>query len=515
MANIVRDSVKTTGVNFIAQFGSFIISAIVAALYGATSNTDIYFYGLSIVLIFTSAIGGILKSVFISVFHRYIHKEKADEKEILGSFYLFFISFLLFLWVIFVSFSLFGLKFVSIPGIQDNQMFARVLFQLSFLIIFSGFVDCFSTLYNSYQHFVAPLLTPLLRSVVFITFVFYSKDSLGVESLSIGTALSELVQLTALFLIIRLKGIYFGFKFSFHPAVRKMVKLSLPPFLSNATTRINNFIDGAFVAPLLIGGVTVLNYSNKIASIPEIFLTGGILTVILSYWSLERSKNGVSSLEKNIKKALISITFVVIPMVIFMFVLRVPLVEILYQRKNFTPDLTQKTALLLGLYSFGLLPLILGRVLTRGFLVLEDTWTPFWVGNIRLLVNFFTNVLFIKIFGFPGIAISTSVTSLLLFTFMFLTLKRKIKMKNVKDLFVDLGKLIIIGVISSLLVFLIYNLSQGILIEILGRFFGLLFLVVCSSTIGFIFYVFLSFLFKVSVVLETITLIKLKYKLIS
>ena len=41
---IASDSIKTTTVTFLVQAVSFVISAVIAALYGATGNTDAYFY---------------------------------------------------------------------------------------------------------------------------------------------------------------------------------------------------------------------------------------------------------------------------------------------------------------------------------------------------------------------------------------------------------------------------------------------------------------------------------------
>ena len=109
-----------------------------------------------------------------------------------------------------------------------------------------------------------------------------------------------------------------------------------------------------------------------------------------------------------------------------MYFLRLPLVQLMYERKNFTYDLSVSTAQFLGLYLIGTLPLILGRVLTRAFLVMEDTWTPFWVGNFRFILNIVLNITFIKLLGYVGIPISTSVTSFIMFIFMYLVLRKKI-----------------------------------------------------------------------------------------
>ncbi|MFH2109444.1 MAG: lipid II flippase MurJ [Patescibacteria group bacterium] len=455
--SLLSDSVSATGANLFAQFFTFLISAIIAAQYGATENTDAFFYALAAVMVVNAAITGVLKSVFTSVFLRFVHKEKQDEKEILGSFYLYFCIFLLVIWSLFNITSYLVTAHVTIPGILDRELLFRMLFELSFLIIASGLVECLSTVYNTYQKYIIPILTPIFRSVVFIAFVWFTKSNLGVESLSIGNSFAELAHLVILFTILKYKGIYFGFKLVFHPAVKRMVTISLPSFLSNATTRINDFVDASFIAPVLVGGVTIINYANKISAIPAILLTGGFLTVILTHWSLKENLEGDDSLKESLLNSLIAVGMIFIPILVAMFVLREPLVKLLYERKNFTPDLTYKTALLTGLYLFGLLPLMLGRILTRAFLVIEDTWTPFWVGNIRAVINVVTNILFIKALGYPGVAVSTSFTSFLLFAFMFVKLKKKIRLAITKEYIVEWGKVLSSGAIAGFAIFSFYK----------------------------------------------------------
>ena len=269
-----------------------------------------------------------------------------------------------------------------------------------------------------------------------------------------------------------------------------MIKISLAPFLSNAMTRINTLVDSTFIAPLLIGGVTILNYSSKIAGISEMLLTGAFLTVILSYWSLSRAEDGMEKVGDSLKKIMLVIGFIFIPLLSFMYFLRLPLVQLMYERKNFTYDLSVSTAQFLGLYLIGTLPLILGRVLTRAFLVMEDTWTPFWVGNFRFILNIVLNITFIKLLGYVGIPISTSVTSFIMFIFMYLVLRKKIKLIGEISIIRDYLKMLVVGLFSGYIVLLLY----GYVVKLLGEdFTGKFTSLVLSCLAGFIIYVIVNY----------------------
>ncbi|MBU1017090.1 MAG: lipid II flippase MurJ [Patescibacteria group bacterium] len=461
---IALDSIKTTSVTFLVQTGSFVISAIIAAFYGATGNTDSYFYALSLVLIFTTGTTGILKAVFIPVFLRFKKESPNEEKDILGSFYSAFGVFLFGLWGIFILISvLLTFVFKLHLGGMEPLLLGKLLLQMSFLIILTGFVECYSTIYNAYQHFVIPLITPLIRSFVFIGFVFATRSFLGVQSLSIGNVLGEFIQLFLLLIALYRAGISLSFSFRIHKAVKRMIKIAFPPFLSNAMTRVNNLVDGTFIAPLLVGGVTILNYSSKIAGIPEMLLTGAFLTVILSYWSLSRVEEGMNKVADSLKKVFLVLGFIFIPLLFFMYFLRLPLVQLMYERKNFTYELSVNTARFLGVYLIGILPLILGRVLTRAFLVIEDTWTPFWVGNFRFVLNIVANLILIKFLGFIGIPISTTITSFAMFFYMYFALRKKIKLIGELSIVNDYAKMLGAGLVSGYIVKLLYGYIVGVI----------------------------------------------------
>ncbi|MFH1565740.1 MAG: lipid II flippase MurJ [bacterium] len=490
---IALDSIRTTSVTFLVQAISFIVSAVIAAFYGATGNTDSYFYALSLVLIFTTGTTGILKAVFIPVFLRFKKESPGEEKEMLGSFYFVFGIFLFGLWGIFVLISvLLTLVFKLHLGGMEPYLLGKLLFQMSLLILLTGLVECYSTVYNAYQHFVIPLITPLIRSLVFIGFVFGTKSFLGVQSLSVGNIIGEFVQLLLLVFALYKAKIPLSLDFKIHKAVRRMIKISLPPFLSNAMTRVNTLVDGTFIAPLLVGGITILNYSSKIAGIPEMLLTGAFLTVILSHWSLSRAEGDMTRVGDSLKKILLILGFIFIPLLSFMYFLRIPLVQVMYERKNFTYELSLGTSRFLGFYLIGVLPLILGRVLTRVFLVMEDTWTPFWVGNLRFVLNIGMNFLFIKFFGFIGIPISTTITSFIMFIYMYLALRKKVKLENELFIAFDYVKMIGAGVISGYVVLLVY----GYVVKLAGTaFVGNIFSLSVSSLVGLIIYLIFNYLF--------------------
>ena len=491
---IASDSIKTTTVTFLVQTVSFVISAIIAAFYGATGNTDAYFYALSLVLIFTTGTAGILKSVFIPVFLRFKKTHPHEEKEILGSFYFVFGAFLLSLWSLFVFISLLlTLVFKLRLGGIEPYLLGKLMFQMSILTLLTGFVECYSTVYNAYQHFVVPLATPLVRSLVFIGFVFATGKFLNVQSLSIGNVLGEFVQLFLLIYALHHAKISLSFNFKVHSAVKRMIKISLPPFLSNAMTRINNLVDSTFVAPLLVGGVTILNYSSKIAGIPEMLLTGAFLTVVLSYWSLSRAEGEMSKVGSSLNKVMLVLGFIFIPLLFLMYFMRLPLVQLMYERKNFTYDLSANTARFLGFYLIGIMPLILGRVLTRVFLVIEDTWTPFWVGNFRFVLNILMNFLFVKLLGYIGIPISTTITSFAMFVYMYLALRKKINLAGEFSLAYDYVKMLGAGLISGLLAKALYDYIVG---ATSSGFLERAVFLALSSLAGLGVYLVLNYLFK-------------------
>jgi len=487
--SIARDTARTTIANIFVQIVAFFVSIVVAALFGATFHTDAYFLALGIPIIFTAALFGALKAVFIPVFMEYKVKFPEEERELLGSLYF---SLIVLSIVVFLIMSIFAPLYIPIIARgfnpESKRLAVRLTLELLPLTILTSMVGIFGSVYNAYQRFVLPMITPIVRSLVSIVFIVLTHKYFGVHSLAYGTVLGEFFQVLVLILILRKQHIYLGLRYFIHPAFLKMARLSVPQVLSNVFLEIRAMVDKILIAGIVFGSITSLNYATKLSTIPlELFSTGGFLTVILSYWSKEKAEVGLESVRASLEKTLVVLFFVLGPIISAMFVLSDSVVRLIYERKAFAPEATKNTGILLSILLISVIPVLLGRTLTRVFFVVQDTWTPFFIGASRTILNLVLNIIFRKFWGIAGIALASAVTSLILCVVLFILVKRKIGKIGYNKLIIKFVKILVAMGITSLSIKYLFFMFLRIFVT--TQYFGLFLSLALSTLLGGLLYI--------------------------
>ena len=436
------------------QGAAFVVAIIVARLFGANLQTDAYFLALSIPSIFNAAHQAALKAVFIPVVTRYLKENPAEEKKLLGSLYF---SLLLFSSACFVVMYILAPYYVpplaSGMSPQGRLLATQLTRELLPLVIIRSFIALFASIFNSYHHFLTPIIFPIFRTLILLFFVLNFKTSLGIHALSFGTVAGDLLQLVILVGVMKWRRICLGLSFCIHPAMKHMVRLSVMPLVGSMILAFNPVVDKIMIASTAIGSVTALNYASKLTDIPLTLLgAGGFMSVVLAHWSKLNAERNIAEVVKSLEKSINMLLFILMPLVTIFLVLREPIITFLYQHKEFTPDDARITATLFGILALSILPLLVGRVLVRVYFVLEDTTTPFWLGIALTGLNTLFNFAFKPVWGMEGIAFSTAFTALIVTLINFWVLKRRVPEFNQTSLGKVFGKVLGAALVMGLVV---------------------------------------------------------------
>ena len=79
--------------------------------------------------------------------------------------------------------------------------------------------------------------------------------------------------------------------------------------------------------------------------------------------------------------------FLTLPAAIALAVVPGPIIQVLFERGQFTADATHMTAMALAAYAFGLPAFVLNKVLSPDFFAREDTKTPMQFATIGMIIN--------------------------------------------------------------------------------------------------------------------------------
>jgi len=104
------------------------------------------------------------------------------------------------------------------------------------------------------------------------------------------------------------------------------------------------------------------------------------------------------------------VIFVSVPATVGFWLIRTPLIAVMFQHGHFTAHNVRVTAGALGFYAFGILPYGAMEVAVRGFYAYHDTRTPVYIGAVAIAVGFAASVVLMGPMKQEGLALAYSLT---------------------------------------------------------------------------------------------------------
>ena len=113
-----------------------------------------------------------------------------------------------------------------------------------------------------------------------------------------------------------------------------------------------------------------------------------------------------------------------VPATVGLVVLAAPIVRVIFEHGRFTPPDTLATAAALQFYAIGLVGYSVVRIASPTFYALGQNRTPVVVSVITVLVNAALNIALVRVMGYRGLALGTSIAALFNATLLFVLLRR-------------------------------------------------------------------------------------------
>jgi putative peptidoglycan lipid II flippase len=336
----------------------------------------------------------------------------------------------------------------------------QIMFPFILLIAFAAV--SMGTL-NSLGRFGIPALAPALFNVAMIVSALYLTRyfdppilALGFGAV-IGGAGQFVVQLPQLLK----NGFRYEFRLDFkNRSVRKIFQLMLPAAMGVAAWQINVVVATVIASYLEVGSISSLYYALRLMHLPL-----GIFGVALAAVSLPEIAGmiatgnlmGASSAQRFSSRMVL---FLLLPSAAFLIGAGEAIVAAVYQRGNFTWEDTVNVTRALRAYSVGLVFFGLVRVTAQVFYAFKDTATPVKISILAVAANIILSLVFIKPLGFAGLALATSLSAIINFTFLYRFSHRKVAPPDSFGLF---KYSLIIVCASFVAAILAYLISQSIL----------------------------------------------------
>ncbi len=255
-------------------------------------------------------------------------------------------------------------------------------------------------------------------AILFLTPIF------GIYALAVGWSMGYFLAACALLLPLLWRTSWWRGKL-WSPEIKEFLALSAPMLVAYAANQVNVMVDRAFASSLDPGSIAALGYGWRLALVPMV-LAGAVSTVQLTRTAEMAAAGEIKRLKRSVLEILLKGAAVMIPISLALVWLARPLVQIVFQRGAFDASATDKTALALACYGFGLLPQLAVLTLASSMRGMKDMKTPVLAGVIAVAVNILLNSLLVRHFGIAGLATSTSAAALVSAGVMGVMLWRKV-----------------------------------------------------------------------------------------
>ena len=440
-----RQIARASGTVIIAQvFGQIVGMVriiIVAWAFNAATALDPYFAANRVPeTLFLLLAGGALSSAFIPTFTGFLVKKDQRSAWRLASAVGNLVALTLSgIALIAAFFAPQIVRYFLASGFASDPAREQLTVQLLRIMLPSAVLFGLSSLLmgilNSYQKFLIPALAPSLYSIGIILGVLILAPHLGVYGLAwgvlLGASLYLLIQVPS---TLKLKGRTYLPELGLdNPAVREVLRLMGPRFIGIAVVQINLWINIWLASWMIEGSVTSLSLSFSLLMTPLTIIAQAIATAAMPTFSAQFAQGRMDEFRSSLAATLRGVILLALPASIGLMILRQPIVSMIFERGQFTPQYAEMTAWALLWFAAGLLGHSILEILSRAFYAMHDTRTPVVIGAIAMGLNivfsFSFSVLFNKIGWLPvgGLALANSLATGLEASTLFIIMRRRLK----------------------------------------------------------------------------------------
>lgn len=377
---------------------------------------------------------GALSSAFVPSFSEYLHRKGKSEAwelaNLVLSGLLILVGALTLILFFFSDFlvTLFAAGFAEVPGkVEITSTLIRILAPFLLMIALASVA---MGVLNTLNHYFLPALAPALFNVAvilagfFLVPAFESRGILPIYAMGGGALLGGVLQFAVQVPLMRRNGYRFRLRFQYnHPGVQRMLRLIGPAVVGVSAVQVNVLVNTQLASFLQDNGpVSWLSYAFRIIYLPIGLFGVAVGVVNLKEVSALAASEKWEDLKKTVADSIRLIALLSIPSTIGLMVLAAPIVEVLFERGDFTARDTVHTSWAVMFYSLGLFAYSCIKVYVPTFYALNDTRTPVRISISAVLVNIAVNVLLVLVLPFEykfvglafGTAVSVSVNNVLL-----------------------------------------------------------------------------------------------------
>lgn len=406
---------------------------ILAAQFGAGDVLDTYYAAFRLPdTLFELVVAGALGAAFIPIFSGLLAADERNRAWRVA--HGVFIAVLGAIGIIAVVLWICAPLFVHaiVPGFDADKATATV--QLTRIMLLSPIFLSVSAVLGgilvSFQRFVYNAAAPILYNIGIIIGAKVFVPVIGTPGLAWGVVLGAVLH-SSMHMI---DAYRIGFRVSdirlasmmHNRDVTKTILLMVPRMFSSASNQLSLLLVTFFASTLAAGSITIFTFANNVQSV--VLGLFGIPFALAAFPVLSGSFASGDSEGFNdvLSRTLRRILYYTVPLSAIFFVLREPIVRIVYGAGHFNLADTRTTYQVLGIMCVSLFAQSIVPLLARGFYAMYDTKTPFYIALVSQVINVVVIVVLIRHWQIYAIAFAFTIAAIVNAALLFGYLHRSI-----------------------------------------------------------------------------------------
>lgn len=486
----------------IAAFLGFVKNRLLAHYFGDSAELGLYFSADVIPsFIYTMIVVGAMSAAFIPVFKRVKKKDVQAAWDMTSSVLnALLVVFTVFAVIIFIfanpisSTLVVGQSSLSNADINLMSQLMRVMIVAQIIFVLSSVL---SGLLESFNRFIVSAFAPVVYNIGIILALVFLVPYFGIFAPAIGMTIGALLHVLVQVPFVKKLG------YRYKPIInwkdkpfKEIIRLTMPRAVGNTAPQLLKFVFTNLVLYISAPSMVVWKFANDLQLVPIRLFGTSLSRAALPFLSDSIKENDIRDFKKLLVKTINQTMFFMFPVSVLLFVLKVPLVRLAVGSKIFSWGATIMTAYTLAFFSISIAVQSITNILIRAFYAIKDTKTPVYMSFIMVFVSSTLGFYFVKGLGWGvwSLAFSYSIGSFIEFILLYIFLQLKIG--KISILGRQINKIIIVTALMGIAVYIPIKLLDQVVFDT-TRTLGLLLLTGTVSMLGFVTYLFFSWLLKI------------------
>ncbi|WP_079478016.1 murein biosynthesis integral membrane protein MurJ [Halobacillus salinus] len=327
------------------------------------------------------------------------------------------------------------------PETEQIAVITTVIFFIS--VLFVALNSVLEAYFDSQKRFALAVLTQVIVVAFSVLGPVFFAEELGVYSMAYGYLIGAILSLLVKVFLLwsrqfpRLKA-RLDFK-----EVKDFYIVFVPVALTVAVGQINLTVDNVFAGYFGAGTISYINYARHLVQFPQAMIGMTIGMIIFPLLSKAAADGSQKLFKRGIEQGMNTMFFILAPALSGMMFLMPEIVEVLFERGQFSGEASEATTYVAYYYAGSVFFFSLHNVINKGFYSLKKGHLILMIGGVAIVLNAVFNYVFTQWMGYLGIPLASSVMGGVYVGGSFLLLLKLIGGLNLKFIAVEYGKILV------------------------------------------------------------------------